>query len=347
MNNPNPYISVIIPAYNSMKFITKCLEALKQSTYKSYEIILVDDGSTDNTARVAEDMGCRVFVMESQSGPAVARNFGSKQAKGEILLFIDSDVLVKKNTLELVASTFSDSQEISALFGSYDDTPSEQDFLSQYRNLLHHYVHQNSNPDAATFWAGCGAVRKNVFLELNGYDYKRFAEPSIEDIELGYRMREKGYKIKLDKNLQVTHLKHWGWYSMIKTDIFNRAVPWSRLILQTKSLPKDMNLRISDRVSTALVGILLFCLFLLLLSVLNIYDPVSTSTILVIAALVIIGLLFLNRDLYGFFLSKRGVAFTLKVIPLHFLYYFYCGASFGICWMQDKLGLLKTTQSNS
>jgi len=84
-----------------------------------------------------------------------------------------------------------------------------------------------------------------------------------------------------------------------------------------------------------------------LLSVLNIYDPVSTSTILVIAALVIIGLLFLNRDLYGFFLSKRGVAFTLKVIPLHFLYYFYCGASFGICWMQDKLGLLKTTQSNS
>jgi len=89
--------------------------------------------------------------------------------------------------------------ENTALFGSYDDTPYEQDFLSQYRNLLHHYVHQNSNPDAATFWAGCGAVRKNIFLELNGYDYKRFAEPSIEDIELGYRMREKGYKIKLDK----------------------------------------------------------------------------------------------------------------------------------------------------
>jgi len=199
MNNQNPYISVIIPAYNSIQFITKCLDALKQSTYKSYEVILVDDGSTDDTASVAEDMGCRVFTMESQSGPAVARNFGSKQAKGEILLFIDSDVFVKVDTLELVASTFSKSLEISALFGSYDDTPYEQDFLSQYRNLLHHYVHQNSNPDAATFWAGCGAVRKNIFLELNGYDYKRFAEPSIEDIELGYRMREKGYKIKLDK----------------------------------------------------------------------------------------------------------------------------------------------------
>lgn len=106
-------------------------------------------------------------------------------------------------------------------------------------------------------------MRKNVFLELNGYDYKKFAEPSIEDIELGYRMREKGYKIRLDKDLQVTHLKHWGWYSMIKTDIFNRAMPWSRLILQTKSLPEDLNLRISDRVSTALVGILLICVFFL------------------------------------------------------------------------------------
>lgn len=342
MTNKNPYISVIIPAYNSTKFITQCLKALDQSTYKSYEVILVDDGSTDDTAKIARDMGCRVFETDHQSGPAVARNHGSEQATGEILLFIDSDVLVKSNTLELVASTFSDNPDITALFGSYDDTPSDTDFLSQYRNLLHHYVHQNSKTDATTFWAGCGAVRKNVFLELNGYDYKKFAEPSIEDIELGYRMREKGYKIKLDKDLQVTHLKHWGWYSMIKTDIFNRAIPWSRLILQTKSLPEDLNLRISDRVSTALVGILLICLFLLILDLFNLFSPISYGSLLLISAIIIISLIFLNRDLYGFFLGKRGLLFTAKVIPLHFLYYFYCGASFGICWIQNKLGLLKT-----
>lgn len=342
MTNKNPYISVIIPAYNSTKFIAQCLKALEQSTYKSYEVILVDDGSTDDTAKIAKEMGCRVFIMERQSGPAVARNHGSEQAKGDIVLFIDSDVLVKSNTLELVASTFSENPQIAALFGSYDDTPTDSGFLSQYRNLLHHYVHQNSNPDATTFWAGCGAVRRNIFLELNGYDYKKFAEPSIEDIELGYRLRENGYKIRLDKDLQVTHLKHWGWYSMIKTDIFNRAIPWSRLILQTKSLPEDLNLRISDRVSTAFVGILLICIFFLFLGLLNLYNPFSNGLLLSITGVIILSLLFLNRDLYGFFLAKRGLLFTAKVIPLHFLYYFYCGASFGICWIQNKLGLLKT-----
>jgi len=160
-------------------------------------------------------------------------------------------------------------------------------------------------------------------------------------------MREKGYKIKLDKDLQVTHLKHWGWYSMIKTDIFNRAVPWSRLILQTKSLPEDLNLRISDRISTALVGLLLISLLFLFLDVINLYNPLSSGFLLSISAIIILVLVFLNRDLYRFFLEKRGIKFTLLVIPLHFLYYFYCGASFGVCWIQNKLGLLKTSGTNS
>jgi len=131
-------------------------------------------------------------------------------------------------------------------------------------------------------------------------------------------MREKGYKIKLDKNLQVTHLKHWGWYSMIKTDIFNRAAPWSRLILQTKSLPEDLNLRISDRISTALVGLLLISLLFLFLDVINLYNPLSSGFLLSISAIIILVLVFLNRDLYRFFLEKRGIKFTLLVIPLHF-----------------------------
>jgi glycosyltransferase involved in cell wall biosynthesis len=347
MTNNKPYISVIIPAYNSKKFIRECLETIDESTYKSFEIIVIDDASTDNTAEIARERGYTVLKLDSQSGPAVARNYGAEHAKGEILLFIDSDVLVKKDTLGLIASAFIDNPDISAVFGSYDDTPSDKDFLSQYRNLLHHYVHQQSNPDAATFWAGCGAVRKDVFVELKGFDHMRFAEPSIEDIELGYRMRDNGYKIKLDKNLQVTHLKHWGWYSMIKTDIFNRAVPWSKLILQTKSLPEDLNLRISDRVSTAFVGLLLIGLFVLALDLLNIYNPLSTGLLLTIIAIIIVSLIALNRELYGFFLAKRGLKFTLLVIPLHFLYYFYCGAAFGVCWIQSKISFVNSSQKNS
>ena len=151
MTPKKPYISVLIPAHNSRKFIRKCLEALADSTYKSFEMIVIDDASTDNTVDLASEMGLAVLELDNQSGPAVARNYGAEHAKGEILLFIDSDVLVKKDTLELIASTFSENPDISALFGSYDDTPSDKDFLSQYRNLLHHYVHQQSNTDAITF----------------------------------------------------------------------------------------------------------------------------------------------------------------------------------------------------
>ena len=341
MTNNTPYISVIIPAHNSNKFIKECLEKLSDSTYSSFEIIVVDDASVDNTVNIVNEMGVSVLELKTQSGPAVARNQGAKIAKGEILLFVDSDVLVKNNTLEMVATTFLRNPEISAVFGSYDDTPTETDFLSQYRNLLHHYVHQQSNSDATTFWAGCGAIRKEVFLELNGFDFEKFAVPSIEDIELGYRMRENGYKILLDKNLQVTHLKHWSWSNMIKTDIFSRAVPWSKLILQSKSLPGDLNLRTSDRVSTALVGILLICLFLLTIDILNVYKLLSAGTLVTIGVVAIILLITINRDLYGFFLEKRGLKFTLLAIPLHFLFYFYCGAAFGICWLLNSIGYFK------
>jgi len=124
-------------------------------------------------------------------------------------------------------------------------------------------------------------------------------------------------------------------------------VPWSKLILQTKSLPGDLNLRISDRLSTAFVGLLLICLFILVLDLLNIYNPLSTGLLLTVTVVIIAFLIVLNRDLYGFFLAKRGLRFTLLAIPLHFLYYFYCGASFGVCWLQNKFSFLNTSKKNS
>ncbi len=338
MKSEQPFISVIVPVHNGSKYIARCLEALRGSSYESFEIVVVDDASTDNTVQICRDLGVTVTGLSAQSGPASARNHGAKKARGEILLFIDSDVLVYENTVGLVARTFKENPDTSALFGSYDDTPSAPDFLSQYRNLLHHYVHQRSSRIAKTFWAGCGAVRRKVFTELNGFDDHHFGTPSIEDIEFGYRMSEKGYKIILDRQLQVKHLKHWGWHSLIKTDILNRAVPWSRLILESKSMPRDLNLSVSDRVSTILVGLFAACVLLLILALFKLYNsPVINSILITLVPMLIIALVALNRDLYGFFLKKRGLKFTLLAIPMHFIYYFYCGASFAFCWIQNKL----------
>ena len=133
--------------------------------------------------------------------------------------------------------------------------------MSQYRNLLHHYVHQRGQIEASTFWGACGAIRRSVFEEVGGFDEERYPR-CIEDIELGYRLRRAGHRIVLDKNLQGTHLKKWTLWSVIRTDVCCRAMPWTRLILETRSAPDDLNLRDGQRVSVGLVG--LACLALLL-----------------------------------------------------------------------------------
>lgn len=217
-----PFISVIIPVYNVSKYLNQCLDALIASSYKSCEIIVVDDASTDDGAEISRKKGVTVHQLPHQSGPAAARNYGAKKALGNILLFIDSDVLVQRETIARVVANFQENPDIVAVFGSYDDSPYASDFLSQFRNLFHHFIHQNSHREAKTFWTGCGAIYKEIFFQLKGFDEDWF---SIEDIELGHRIWKNGYRTMLDKELQVKHLKEWRWRNWLKTDIYYRAVP--------------------------------------------------------------------------------------------------------------------------
>ena len=250
-----PRISVIIPAYNAASYLRTCLDRLERST-APFECIVVDDGSTDDTAEVAARFKATVLHVPVRSGPAHARNLGARKAQGEILFFIDADVCVYPTTLARISSDFAENPEVDAVIGSYDDSPEAQDFLSQYKNLMHCYTHQHGNRQACTFWSGCGAIRKSVFLQYSGFDesYKR---PAIEDIELGYRMVRDRRKLLLDAELQVKHLKAWSFASLVKTDILDRGVPWTELILRDKRLPNDLNIQLSQRVSVALVYLLI------------------------------------------------------------------------------------------
>lgn len=254
-------ISVIVPFHNACESLSPCLEALFASNFTHFECIAVDDGSSDGSS----DIVARFPTVDCQTeggplGPAHARNVGALQAKGEYLFFIDADVMVRPDTLSLIAEAFESNPDATALFGSYDDDPLGAGFLTQYKNLVHHFVHQEGNEDASTFWTGCGAVRRELFLEIGGFDGERYPRPSIEDIELGYRMKAAGHRILLRKEIQVKHLKNWSLVSLVKTDVFSRALPWTRLILQAKSLPNDLNLQSSQRVSSALLGLLLLFL---------------------------------------------------------------------------------------
>jgi glycosyltransferase involved in cell wall biosynthesis len=327
---PAPTISVIIPVYNGAAYLNSCLQAVAASDYRSYECIVVDDGSTDGGRSIAAQFPISVRVLhlaEGPRGPAYARNRGAEAARGAILFFLDADIMLSSRALRRVANLFQERTDVAAVFGSYDSRPAAAGVVSRYRNLLHHFVHQNGNREASTFWAGCGAIRRSVFEEIGGFDDKRFSRPSIEDIELGYRLRQSGYRIVLDKGLQGTHLKSWNLYSLIRTDISCRAMPWSRLILEAKKLPNDLNLKVGQRVSFALVT--LACVFVLG----SIVQPgwlVGSA-----AALVAVGII--NRRLYAFFIRQGGIRFALVSFGLHVVYYLYSGLSYVSVWLEYHL----------
>lgn len=317
------HVSVIVPVYNSLSELAECLSALTRSANSDTEIIVVDDASTDDPSSVTNGFGVRLLRLTRNSGPGGARNHGARHARGEVLFFVDADVVVAPDALRRVVQAFDADPKLAAVFGSYDARPRAAGVVSQYRNLLHHFVHQHASPEASTFWAGCGAIRRNVFEAVGGFDTERFRRPSIEDIDLGFRVRRAGHRIVLDKQLQGTHLKRWGLRTVIWTDITRRAIPWSRLILETKQMPNDLNVSRGQRLSVGLVG--LSCLVLPLAAL--------RLELLALAASMLLVVVFLNRELFTFFLRQRGLVFALACLPLHLLYFLNSGLSFLYVWL--------------
>ena len=244
-------VSVVIPVYNAAASLRHCLEALAHSTARPLECIVVDDGSTDGSSAVAESCGAKWLVTEGRTGPAHARNLGAQEARGSLLFFIDADVCVRPDAIARLLADFRTDATLDAVIGSYDDAPEAQNYLSQYRNLMHSFVHQTASQTASTFWSGCGAIRRDVFRAHGGFD-ESYRRPAIEDIELGARMIRSGHRIMLDRSVQATHLKRWTFWTMLKTDVFDRGIPWTQLVLRERRMPNDLNLKMSQRVSVAL-----------------------------------------------------------------------------------------------
>jgi len=321
-------LSVIIPVHNGAEFLDRCLDSLGRSSFGDYECIVVDDASTDASGAVALRHGASVVTLARNGGPAQARNAGAQRAGGEILLFLDADVCVHPETLAGVAAHFRVHPAADALIGSYDDAPADPGFVSQYKNLFHHYVHQTSRSDAWTFWGGCGAIRRAVFLAAGGFD-ESYRRPCVEDIALGFRLRTLGHRIDLERTIQVTHLKRWTFWSLLRTDVLDRGIPWFRLMLADRSMPADLNVTNTHRLSVALV-----CVTVLLAGVVAtralLVSAGHSSLLLPLLLWTVIAaamLFFLNRDLYRFFARKRGLVFAARTVPMHWLYYAYCGVA--------------------
>jgi glycosyltransferase involved in cell wall biosynthesis len=227
-------LSAIVPATGRPASLDGCLAAIALADDPPEETIVVDDP------------WCRT--------PAEARNLGAGRASGDVLVFVDADVEVHRDVFTRIRRAF-ENPGLDALFGSYDDRPTAPGTVSQFRNLLHHDVHQSSAGPATSFWTGLGAVRRQTFLAARGFDG---AQRFLEDVDLGMRLAAAGRTIRLDPGLQGTHVKSWSLREMVETDFGGRAVPWVGLLLRERHLTHNLNLgwrhRLSAGASVALAA---------------------------------------------------------------------------------------------
>jgi GT2 family glycosyltransferase len=321
-----PSISVIVPVHLSGDSFRACLESIARLSPKPLECIVVLDGDDPHSRAVAESFGVKTVRLPGRGGPARARNAGARVARGDVLLFVDSDCSAPLRLVRDVQTLFASDPGLSAVIGSYDASPSAPGFVSQYRNLLHHFVHQTSHGRASTFWGACGALRREVFFSVGGFD-EIYTHPAIEDIEMGSRLRRVGHPVRLCKALQVTHHKQWTFGSMLFTDVFRRAAPWSEHILKGGDLPNDLNVNWPGRVSVASVHAIPVA------AVASVWTPYA---LFVLAALLLV-FVALNVEFSRFLGRARGVAFALGAVPLHALYFVCCGAGLGIALSRHVL----------
>jgi glycosyltransferase involved in cell wall biosynthesis len=319
----------VVPVRDGGSDFERCLCRLRDSTWTDYELIVVDDGSTDGSAAFARSMGAHVASHERPLGPAAARNLGAQIATAPLVFFLDADVAVHPQTLARGMARFLADPGLTALFGSYDNQPPARGLISQFRNLLHHFVHQqgefceNTRP-AHTFWTGCGMIQRQVFLDFGGFDPRLYPRPAIEDIELGYRLTRTGHRILLARDVLATHLKRWTLLEMVRTDIFRRGVPWTLLIKRSATVETDLNVKPVQRVCVAITGVILLALLGL---------PWNSRGALV-AAFGSSAIVWFNRDFYRFLAQTRGPGFALASLPVHLLYFTCCGLSVLIALFQ-------------
>jgi GT2 family glycosyltransferase len=315
------HITLIMPTVDWGETFTRCLQAAQAALGADDEVLVVFDGVPPPPPNWLERSRAVLLQTGARSGPAAARNLAAQKASNPNLLFVDADVELHPDAIERVRAQFSADPDLAAIFGSYDDQPVAPGLVSRFRNLLHHHTHSSHPGPASTFWAGCGAVRRDRFLALGGFDAEAYQQPCIEDIEFGLRLHEAGGRILLDPSIQGKHHKNWTLGRMVRTDISQRAIPWSRLLLSRRRLPTTLNLTHSARASAAAS---LLIPVALTASALNPWQP---WTSLMLAGCLFL-ILLLNRSFLTLLWRRGGLPLATSGFGLFVFYLLYSSLSF-------------------
>jgi len=197
-------VSVVIPTWNGGKTIGKCLNALRNQSFgRCFEILVVDDGSTDNTLDVLASYPEVLVISQANAGPASARNRGARDASGEVILFTDDDCAPARDWLTEMLRPFDDPEVVGAkgVYRTHQHELVARFVQCEYEDRYRVMSHEPSIDFVDTYSAG---FRHRQFTEIGGYDVS-FPAACAEDVELSYRMSRKGWKMVFAPAAVVYH----------------------------------------------------------------------------------------------------------------------------------------------
>jgi glycosyltransferase involved in cell wall biosynthesis len=299
-----PLLSVVIPLYNAEHEIRMCLDSIFQNTWPHFEVIVVDDGSTDNSLAVVRQYDCRIVSSGRNMGPARARNLGVTTARADLILFLDSDTKLPADALEMFYDAFQAQPDILAVIAVPAVTSLRKGRAPDYNALRNHFSLVSADPITDYFTTQMGAIRKGAFCEAGGFS-EEYTCADIEDFELGLRLPPN--KVFIHKGIVIGH--HFPPLGSILRKYMRRASLLAQLMRKRKKLAKAHS-TMQRVVSVCLVVLSSLCLLLALLQLI----PWAVAG----CALGLVVLL--NGKLLLFSIRKKGVCYFFEALFFEYLF---------------------------
>jgi len=224
-------VSVIVPTHNSSATIRACLGAVFSSAFESFEVVVADDASDDETPAIAAEFPVRLVRSAGNAGSSATRNAGARAAEGRLLMFVDSDVLIPPDAIGKAAELVSRGA-CDAVVSILDKETPYRNLASYYKNAYMHYTYRLLPPEMGVFYTSAAAVTREAFLAVGGFD-ENYRRATIEDTEFGGRLRAAGYRIRLEKSIAVKHVRHYSLRGLLATG-FARTAGIVKIVLRSK-----------------------------------------------------------------------------------------------------------------
>lgn len=295
-----PLVSVVIPVYNGSKTIRECAQAVLNNSYKNFECIVVDDSSTDGSTRLIRDLDCKIYELNKNRGPAYARNFGMKKAKGSIIFFVDSDLILMSDALCQVVKTFNENENAYGVMGIYSPKPANDTFVATIM-AIKKYTDYIGVKKLTFVGEAINALRKDMLMEMGGFN-TNYKGADVEGYELGHRIP---HDKMLLFNSKVQGRHHFPSFWKVCKNYHKRAGQWMALFIRRKKF--DSGAASGKGGLSSVIS-----LFVMLTFIISLVYP--TLFILFVAFLLLF--CFLNDKFIKYSLKQEGLLFTIRAIPV-------------------------------